>query len=102
MKKVLVMAAEGVKDTDLNSIVSGLEAKGVAVEIASLAVGPFKGESGGEFHANMSINDGLAAAGDFAALILPGGKDAEMLSRNKDAVKLVKLFHDLDKVVASV
>jgi protease I len=102
MKKVLVMAAEGVNDKDLDAIVSDLEAKGVAAEIASFEKGTFKGLSGGEFRANMDINEGLASAGDFEALVLPGGKDAEKLAKDREAVKLVGLFQDMNKVVASV
>lgn len=102
MKKVLVLAAEGVEDQDLAFITSRLEEKGIAAEIAAPEKGPFKGLRGGEYHANMTINEGLAAAGDFEALVMPGGKDSEKLSRNHEAVKLVGLFNTMNKIVASV
>lgn len=102
MKKVLVMAAQGVNDKDLAQILSALEQKGIAVEIASTDIGAFKGMDGEEFQANMSLNDALAAAGGFEALVLPGGKDSEKLSRIREAVQLVGLFSEQGKIVASV
>jgi protease I len=91
-----------VKDKDLAEIITALEQKGIGVEIASTGVGTFKGLDGGEFHANMSLNDALAAAGGFEALILPGGKDSEKLSRIREAVQLVGLFNEQGRIIASV
>jgi protease I len=102
VQKVLIVASEGVDDNELAGLIAGFEEKGLAAEIAAPEKGPFKGSGGETFHANMTVNEGLAAAGDFQALVLPGGKPSERLSRDKDAVKLVGLFNELGKTIGAV
>jgi len=102
MHSVLILAANGVEDQDLSFITEQLSQRGIGWEIASVARGAISGARGKTFEAQLDLDQALAAAGDFKALVMPGGKDAETLANDKSALALVGLFHDQGKIVASV
>jgi protease I len=103
--KILIMAANGFEQSELEVPRDRLREAGAAVEIASPEGKPITGwknkDWGSEVKADLAIAD--AMEGNYIALVLPGGvMNPDQLRVNDDAMKLVKAFLSSGKIVAAV
>jgi protease I len=103
--KILIMAANGFEQSELEVPRDRLSAAGADVAIASPDGKPITGWKdkawGNEVKADLAIAD--AKEGNYIALVLPGGvMNPDQLRVNDDAMKLVKGFLASGKVVAAV
>ncbi len=103
-KKVAIMATNGFEEIELTAPKEELEGYGATVHIIS---GENKIKSwdktnwGKEFDADKKIN--RTDAGDYDALILPGGViNGDKLRRDKDAIQLIKDFANKNKLIAAI
>ncbi|MFQ6547953.1 type 1 glutamine amidotransferase domain-containing protein [Aestuariibius sp. 2305UL40-4] len=103
--KILIMATDGYERSELREPLDRLKAAGATVHIASP-----EGEEitswdetswGDAIASDLKIAD--VDAGDYDALVLPGGQiNPDILRTKKDAVALVKTFHGAGKPVAAI
>ena len=98
--KALILAADGVEDSELLYPYYRLQEAGAEVHIAGPSAGQMTGKHGYEIEADMAFGD--ASAADYDLLILPGGKAPETVRLDEDAVAMTKEMFDVGKVVASV
>jgi protease I len=94
-KKVAILATEGVEQVELTEPRKAVQEAGAEVVLLSLEAGDFQGfdhlDKGETFTADKAVKD--VSAGDFDALILPGGvANPDFLRGDPDAVGFVREF----------
>jgi protease I len=104
-KKVAVLATDGVEQAELLEPVRALQDAGASVTVVALKGGKIQGyehlEKGKSIGADMDL--GSAQAGDYDALVLPGGvANPDALRADKGAVAFVKHFVDGAKPIAAI
>ncbi|GBR06273.1 type 1 glutamine amidotransferase domain-containing protein [Acetobacter oeni] len=105
-RKVAVLATDGTEEIELTSPVAALKKAGAEVVIISLEKGEFQAVKGDiypsrKLSADIAIKD--ASAGDYDALLLPGGvASPDKLRINEAAVKFVRDIIDAGKPVAAI
>jgi protease I len=105
-KKIAILAADGVEKVELEQPRAALSQEGAQVEVVSLKPGEIQArnhdlEPAGKFGVDRAISD--ASAGDFDALVLPGGTvNPDKLRLDDSAVGFVRDFVDSGKPVAAI
>ena len=104
-KKVLILAAHGFEQSELEVPRDRLKAAGAEVTIASLEAGEIKGWDKKDWGRAVKVDTRLddVKADDYDAIVLPGGQiNPDLLRVNEKALKLIKDFYNQKKVVAAV
>lgn len=104
-KRVAVLVEQGFEQVELTEPVKALREAGAEIKIVSPRKGTVKAwdrtDWGEEFPVDLDINS--ADAGDFDALLLPGGvMNPDKLRMNREAVQFVRAFFDEGKPVAAI
>ncbi|HEY0107441.1 MAG TPA: type 1 glutamine amidotransferase domain-containing protein [Rhizomicrobium sp.] len=103
--RILIIAADGFEQSELEVPRDQLRAKGAAVDVATPDGGPITGwdrkDWGRPAPADLKIAD--AKTEDYQALVIPGGvMNPDKLRLDEDAMKLVRAFLSAGKLVAAV
>src|SRR5919106_511805 len=103
--KVLIMATDGFEESELFGPREILQNRGAEVKLASPDLKPIQAtvhdDPGKTIRPDLTIDD--VRAGDFDALILPGGvRNPDALRLNQKAVALIRAFADSGKPVAAI
>ena len=100
-RKVLVLAADLFEDMELLYPVYRLREEDIGVTIAGITDDPVKGKKG---HGPVEVDTTVekVAAGDFDALVVPGGFAPDKLRRSKAVLDLVRDFHTDNKPIAFI
>ena len=104
-KKVAILVAEGFEQSEMVEPRKALEQAGAKTEIVSPAQGEVQGwnhfDKAERF--NVDVPVAQAKAGDYDALLLPGGvANPDQLRANPKAVQFVKQFFDSGKPVGVI
>ena len=102
---VLIMATDGFEESELFGPREILIGHGAEVKLASPDLKPIQAtvrdDPGRTIRPDMTIEE--AAAGDFDALILPGGvRNPDTLRGNSAAIALIRDFHRAGKPIAAI
>ena len=102
---ILIMATQGFEQSELEAPRQKLRSTGATVDLATPDGEDIRGWKtdhwGDQAHADRAIAD--TEAGDYDALVLPGGQiNPDLLRLDADAVQLVRDFADSGKVVAAI
>ncbi len=98
--KALIISAENFEDTELLVPMYRLQEEGMALDIASIKKGPFKGKHGYEVEAVKTLDEIDPDEYDF--LLLPGGKAPEAIRKEKAALDIARSFFAKSKPVAAI
>jgi len=100
-RRVLMLAADDFEDMELLYPLYRLAEEGVAVTVAGLDDQPVRGKKG---HGPVQVDTavGLVRAGDFDALVIPGGYAPDKLRRSQVVLDLVRAFDDAAKPIAFI
>jgi protease I len=103
--KVLIMATDGFEESELFGPLDILQRKGAEVRLAAPTLSPIQAtvrdDPGRTIRPDLRITD--ASAGDFDALLLPGGvRNPDSLRTDKGAIALIQAFHSAGKPVAAI
>jgi protease I len=104
-KKVLILAAHGFEQSELEVPRDKLMEAGATVHIVSPESGEIRGWDMKDWGRRVKVDRTLAdvSADDYDAIVLPGGQiNPDLLRINADALKLIRAFYDAGKVVAAV
>lgn len=104
-KRVAVLATNGFEQSELEVPVKHLRAEGAEVHVVSPERGEIMGWEGKDWGRPITVDRTLSEvdAGDYDALVLPGGQiNPDLLRVNPDAVALVRAFWDAGKVVGAI
>jgi protease I len=104
-KKVLILAAHGFEQSELEVPRDKLKEAGATVHIVSPESGEIRGWDMKDWGRPVKVDRTLAdvSADDYDAIVLPGGQiNPDLLRINADALKLIRAFYDAGKVVAAV
>jgi protease I len=100
-KKVLLFAADDFEDMELLYPQYRLAEEDVAVTVAGLDMHPVKGKKGhGPVPVDTTVDE--VAAGDFDALVIPGGYAPDKLRRSQAVLDLVRGFDAAGKPIAFI
>jgi len=99
--RVLCLMVGGFEEIELVTPVDLLRRAGVEVVIASVHGGPATGRSGIVMLPDVSLAD-AGGAGEFDALLIPGGPGVGDLRRDGRAARLAGEFHAAGKLVAAI
>ncbi len=102
---ILILATHGYERSELRKPLEQLRARGADVKIASLKKEPIKSwaekDWGDTVDVDLTVDQ--ASAGDFDALVIPGGQmNPDFLRADEKAVALVKEFVKSGKIIAAV
>lgn len=100
-KKVLILAADLFEDTELLYPLHRLREEGAEVTVAGTTASPVTGKAG---HGPMPVDTDVAsvAAGDFDALVIPGGFAPDAFRRSERCLELVREFDTAGKPLAFI
>jgi protease I len=99
--RILILATDGFEDSELFEPRKRLIDEGAEVVLASPDGDEIKGDKGGTIKPDKTLDD--VDAGDFDALVLPGGtKNPDKLRMDERAVRLVRTFFDARKPVGAI
>ncbi len=100
-RKVLLLAADDFEDMELLYPLYRLGEEHVAVTVAGLDDHPVTGKKG---HGPVAVDTtvGQVAAGDFDALVIPGGYAPDKLRRSEAVLSLVRAFDEAGKPIAFI
>ena len=104
-KRILIMAADGFEQSELEVPRDRLREMGATVHVASPGGDPVRGwdETDWGRVAETELGIGAAAPRDYDALVLPGGQiNPDTLRTNEAAVALVKAFAEAGRPVAAI
>lgn len=104
-KHVAILSEDGFEQVELTSPKEALEQAGVKVDVISPKSGKIKAWDTKDWGIEVAVDKTLseAKAGDYDALVLPGGvMNPDKLRQNKEAVSFVKEFLDAGKTVAAI
>jgi protease I len=100
-RKVLILAADDFEDMELLYPLYRLTEEEVAVTVAGLDDHPVRGKKGyGPLPVDTTV--GQVAAGDFDAMVIPGGYAPDRLRRSEVVLDLVRAFDDAGKPIAFI
>jgi protease I len=105
MKRVAVMATDGIEQSEFEKPIKALKKEGILVDVISLKEGKIKGweetKWGDKFKVNVIINN--AHSTDHDMLVLPGGvMNTDTLRTNESAVRFVSDFFEQGKPIAAI
>jgi protease I len=104
-KKVAILATDGVERVELLEPRKALDLAGAHTTVVSPKQGSIKGWEHDHWGEDIKVDQALdsANAGDFDALMLPGGvMNPDHLRQDQKAVKFVRSFFDAGKPVAAI
>jgi protease I len=104
-KKVLILATDGFEQAELTDPKQALEDAGIETTVASPESGEIKGWDKTDWGQSVKVDATLdqVSAGDYDALLLPGGQiNPDKLRMEDKAVALVKQFAESGKPVAAI
>ena len=104
-KRVAALVTKGFEQVELFDPKKALERAGATVNVVAPEVGPVRGWNHGEWGQDTNVDETLdqAAAGNYDALLLPGGViNADHLRMNPKAVQFVKDFFEMGKPIAVI
>jgi protease I len=100
-RKVLLLAADDFEDMELLYPLYRLAEEEIAVTVAGLDDHPVRGKKGhGPVPVDTTVDQ--VAAGDFDALVIPGGYAPDKLRRSEAVLGLVRDFDNTGKPVAFI
>jgi protease I len=104
-KRIAFLATDGVEQVELTEPWGAVEKEGGKPELISLESGQIQGfehlDHGQKFDVDKAVSE--ADAGDYDALVLPGGvANPDFLRADEQAVAFVKAFVDAGKPVAAI
>src|SRR4051794_5202222 len=99
--RILMIATDGYEDSELLETRRLLEQRGADVTLASLKMDEIKGDKGATTRPNVTIDD--IDAGEFDALVLPGGvANPDKLRMNDKVVETVRTFAESGRPVGAI
>ncbi|QHQ36069.1 type 1 glutamine amidotransferase domain-containing protein [Algicella marina] len=103
--KILILATDGFEQSELQVPLTHLKKLGADVQVATPEgtdiVGWNEKDWGDTVRADLALAD--ASAGDYHALVLPGGQiNPDILRTKPEAISLIKAFFDAGKTVAAI
>ena len=99
--KILMIATDGFEDSELLEPRRILRERGADVTLASLEKGEIEGDNGASVEVDRTIDE--VDAGDYDALILPGGtKNPDTLRMDEQVVATIRAFAEAGKPVAAI
>jgi len=104
-KKVAILATNGFEQSELEVPRDRLKENGATVHVVSPEAGEIRGWREKDWGQPVKVDVTLdqVNAGDYDAIVLPGGQiNPDLLRLNEKALKLIRDFYDLKKVVAAV
>jgi len=104
-RRILIMAADGFEQSELEVPLERLQDAGAEIDVASIEMGDITGwdedDWGDEIEVDLKISD--VDIDNYDALILPGGQiNPDLLRVNKAAVSLIRDFAATGKPVAAI
>lgn len=104
-RRILIMAADGFEQSELEVPLERLQDAGADIDIASIEMGDITGwdedDWGDEIEVDLKISD--VKIDDYDALVLPGGQiNPDLLRVQADAIALIRDFADAGKPVAAI
>ena len=105
IKRILILAADGFEQSELMDPKAALEAAGYETVVASTKAGEIKGWKDKNWGDSVAVDATIASvsAGDFDALLLPGGQmNPDILRMDEDAIGLIEEFNDAGKPIAAI
>lgn len=104
-RRILIMAADGFEQSELEVPLERLQDAGAEIDIASLEMGDITGwdedDWGDEIEVDLKISD--VHIDNYDALLLPGGQiNPDLLRVDDDAVALIRDFAATGKPVAAI
>ncbi|XUU59465.1 type 1 glutamine amidotransferase domain-containing protein [Erythrobacter sp. HA6-11] len=105
MTRVLIVATDGFEQSELMKPKAKLEDKGYDTVVASLEEGEIKGwdekDWGDSVKVDITVDE--VSAGDYSALLLPGGQiNPDVLRMNETVIDLIRSFDAHDKPIAAI
>lgn len=104
-RRICILATHGFEQSELIDPRDALRGAGAKVDVVSPESGKIRGWKGDDWGDSASVDAPLsgASAGDYDALVLPGGQiNPDLLRVNDDAMALIKEFADAGKPIAAV
>lgn len=104
-KKVLILAAHGFEQSELEVPRDKLKEAGATVHVASPEKGEIRGWDMKDWGRNVKVDKSLdeVTADDYDAIVLPGGQiNPDLLRINQKALDLIRAFHQQKKIIAAV
>lgn len=104
-KLVAILATDGFEQSELLKPKKALEDEGAKTEVVSMKGGEIKGWDKTDWGEKVKVDKTLddANAGDYDALLLPGGvMSPDKLRMNEEAVAFVKAFTTAGKPIAAI
>jgi protease I len=104
-KRVAILVADGFEQVELDQPRQALDQAGAKTQVVSPAKGHAKGNNHDKPAAGVKVDVALSAAkaGDYDALLLPGGvMNPDALRQEKKAVEFVRAFFEAGKPVAAI
>ena len=104
-KRVLIIATDGFEQSELMEPKAALEAAGFETVVASPKSGEIKGWHEANWGKSVAVDASLddVGAGDFDALLLPGGQmNPDILRMDDRVIDLVEDFNDAGKPIAAI
>jgi protease I len=100
-KNVAFLLTDGYEDSELTSPWEALTEEGAKVTLVSPSGGEIEGKNG--FQAAVDLTSAEADAGDYDALVLPGGvKNGDKLRMDQASVEFTRAFFDAGKPVGVI
>lgn len=104
-QRIMILSTNGFEQSELEEPKKRLEEAGYETVVVSPEDGEIRGFSSGEWGDPVSVDRNIdeASAGDYDALLLPGGQiNPDILRMNDKAVELVRAFNADGKPVAAI
>ena len=99
--RILMIATDGYEDSELLEPRRILRERGAEVVLASLEKGEIEGDKEAKVEVDRTLDE--VDAGDYDALVLPGGtKNPDKLRMDRRAVAAVRAFAEAGKPVAAI
>tara|TARA_R110002049_G_scaffold117332_2_gene270495 strand:- start:77384 stop:77944 length:561 start_codon:yes stop_codon:yes gene_type:complete len=103
--KILILSADGFEQSELEKPLADLRKHGATVHVATPDGKDIKGWDkdnwGNTVNADLAL--GEAKVDDYNGIVLPGGQiNPDLLRVNKDAIALIRAFHDAGKTIAAI
>jgi protease I len=99
--KILMIATDGYEDSELLEPRRILSERGADVTLASLEKGSIKGDKDASVEVDCTIDE--VEAGDYDALVLPGGtKNPDKLRMDQRVVATIRAFAEAGKPIAAI
>ena len=98
--KALIISADNFEDSELLVPYYRLKEAGIEVTVDSLKLGAITGKQGYEVPVDKTIDE--VNLGDYAILVLPGGKAPAVVRKEPKALEIAKSFFVRNKPVAAI